>query len=147
MSIGGTRLTALITGAFALTSVLTMCAGSAPTADIGECFNLDDLGQEEVTEIPTVDCGDEHDAQFYAKTDLEQDDFPGLSTVETEADEYCLGEFEGYVGAPVEEADPLFYGYLAPTEDSWNQGDREVLCIAFLTDGSTHTGGFEGYGS
>lgn len=123
--------------------------GSVPTAEVGECTNVADLeGDEngELTEIPTVDCSEEHDAQFYGTFTIEGDDFPGQTEINTQADDGCLERFEDFVGIPFEES-ALMYGHLAPNEQSWDQSnDREVLCVAWLNDGSTTTESFEDSG-
>ena len=138
------RTALMIVGALGLAASLTACGGQVATADVGECAQTADL-EGELTEIPTVDCSEEHDAQFIHKFELEGDDFPGLDAIETQAGEGCIAAFEGYIGTAWEESE-LQMTYIAPNEETWDQADdREVLCVAFLVD-STTTESFEGSG-
>ncbi|MBD0293338.1 MAG: septum formation family protein, partial [Jiangellaceae bacterium] len=54
----------------------------------------------------------------------------GTQAVDTAAQEICVAEFEDFVGIPYEDS-VLDVGFLAPTEESWREGDREVLCTVF----------------
>lgn len=115
-----------------------------PTAEVGECLNVEELNsqlggaeQGEITELPTVDCAEEHDAEVFSAFDLEEGDYPGDEAVQTEA-ERCLTDFEDYVGTTYEESS-LAVVQLYPLEQTWEQGDREILCIAYTLDGSTVT--------
>ena len=94
---------------------------------VGDCLN-DDIVTEQ-SSIPVVPCDEPHDSQIYAAFDLSGSEFPGTLTVESESQDGCLERFEEIFGPY--EASPYFFGYLYPTEDSWNEiNDREVLCVA-----------------
>ncbi|UFU05925.1 septum formation family protein [Ruania halotolerans] len=145
-----TRSALAVVGVAGVAISMTACGmlgGEVATAEVGECAQLADLQSDEITEIPTVDCSEEHDAQFFHKFDLPDGDFPGTDGVQTAAEEGCLGtEFENFVGTSYEES-ALYANFIGPTQETWDQADdREVLCIVFLDDGTTTTESFEGSG-
>jgi hypothetical protein len=107
---------------------LTACS-STPANDFeaGECTNDDLTGS--VSEIDTVDCDDEHTAEAFAQFDLDDGDFPGVDEVNEQATEGCQGDrFEEYVGT---DYDSSIYiaSSINPSEDSWDSGDRTVICV------------------
>lgn len=128
---------------FAVSAVLLAggCAQEAPTADVGECLQMESLTGE-VTEIPTVDCAEEHDGQVVSAFDMPGEDYPSDEEWTAEIEERCLSGFEEFVGIAYAES-ALSVRDLSPTEDSWEAGDRQVLCIAF-TEAEPATESFEG---
>ncbi|MCI0678240.1 MAG: septum formation family protein [Actinobacteria bacterium] len=130
--------------------VLAACAqGNVFTLEPGTCFDDVDAFFEEdsegVSDVPTVDCEDPHDNEVYATFDVADGEFPGVDALVAEADERCLDVFEDYVGASY--ADSRFvYSYLLPTEDSWGQGDREIVCFLYDLNLEKLEGSAEGSG-
>lgn len=106
---------------------------------VGDCLETMDWSAEGFSTVPVIPCAEEHESEVYAAVDLPDGDYPGDESVGTQADEYCYGEFQGFVGIAWEDS-AFDYGYLSPSAESWEQGDREVLCIimdpAGLTTGS-----------
>lgn len=140
------RTALAVVGAVGVSASLAACGSQVATAEVGACVNTSDMEGEEITEIPTVDCSEEHDAQVFHVFDLEDGDFPGDEAVDAAADEGCLGQFETFVGTPYEES-ALDYAYIQPTQETWDQADdREILCVMFAMDGSTTTESYEGSG-
>ncbi|TDE08100.1 septum formation family protein [Jiangella asiatica] len=121
---------------------------SADDADVfevrvGDC--LGDFGDSaEVSEVALAPCDDEHAQQAYAVSELSDGDFPGDEAFRAEADEVCVAEFETFVGVPYAESE-LDYTWLQPTEESWEQGDRELVCLVYDPAGPV-TGSLEGAG-
>jgi Septum formation len=116
---------------------------------VGDCLNLDDAPatdapvSEEVESVPTVPCDQEHDGEVYAVEDMDEGEFPGDEAVATAAEEFCLSEFQDFVGVAYDES-PLDFTTFSPTEDSWNElDDRELLCIVVDPEGGV-TGTLEG---
>jgi hypothetical protein len=108
---------------------------------VGQCLN--DTSDTEVTEVPLVDCADEHDFEVYSDFELEGDEFPGTDAINTQAEEQCLTEFESFVGISYDES-VLGYTYFTPTEGSWTDGDdRLVSCLIGEPDVKT-TGSLKG---
>jgi hypothetical protein len=103
---------------------------------VGDCYQDPDE-TEFVTELTLVDCDAPHDNEIYAFGLYPADDgapFPDEETLDEFTDEYCTEVFEEYVGIAYE--DSIYYiTYLQPTESSWEDGDREVVCILYDQDG------------
>jgi hypothetical protein len=130
------RRTAVIVGALAL--VAAACGGNVFDLEVGDCFNdPEDFG--EVTDVKMVDCAVPHDNEVFAVFDLPDGDYPGSTGAETSADGGCIAEFAAFVGIDYDSTS-LDVWYLYPTEDSWNNGDREVVCMLFDPTGTQLTG-------
>lgn len=106
------------------------------TLEIGDCFN--DQSSSEITTVPAVPCSDPHDNEAYYAFDIPDATYPGEDSVLAQADTACSTEFPNFVGIAYNDS-VLDYSYLYPTESSWEQGDREVLCLVY--DGSAPTSG------
>lgn len=111
---------------------------------VGDCLETMDWGAEGFSTVPVIPCAEEHESEIYAAVDLPDGDYPGDDSVATQADDYCYSEFEGFVGVAWEDSD-FDYGYLSPSPESWEQGDREVLCMIMDPAGLT-TGTLSGAG-
>ncbi len=129
--------------------IAAACApGNALTLEVGDCF--DDAGPAtdeitNVTDVPIVDCSDLHDNEVYATYELSDDDFPGTDAVYSDADLQCVEQFDAFVGMSYEQSD-LDYGWLVPTADSWEIGDRAVVCFLYRVDLAKMTGTMRGSG-
>lgn len=106
------------------------------TIKVGDCIGSFEDGSE-VAELPVVPCSDPHDQEVYASFMVpEADAFPGTDAVNSQAETDCAAEFETFVGVPYEES-ALYVQFLTPTEESWGQGDREILCTIYDPEGQT----------
>jgi hypothetical protein len=123
--------------------VVVACGGgqSVFEMEVGNCF--DDVEFGEVQSLPIVDCSQPHDNEVYAIFDYDGAEFPGQEAINDVARELCLDRFEAYVGAPyatsVLEVFPI-----TPTEDSWDEGDREIICNVYNSDLSKLTQSMRG---
>lgn len=120
---------------------------SAFDLEVGDCFAFglgDATGSGDVEDVDLQSCDDEHDNETYLVFDATESSWPGKEALWDDADKGCYAEFESFVGIPWDDSVADF-GYLTPTEQSWSEGDREVLCYAFI-DGDTSPGTLEGYG-
>ncbi len=113
---------------------LTACSGAAPTAEVGECLDLN-VDAAEVSELNGFDCATEHDVEVYYVGDSTLADFD-LEAVITEAQEICIREFEPFVGIPLEESTLDVY-YLYPQSEGWSAGDREIICAVYTPNWDT----------
>lgn len=114
----------------------------------GDCLN-DASESGDVSTVPVVDCEKPHDSEVYAVIVMADGDFPGDKAVVQQAADGCRAEFESFVGVPAAESRYMFNA-LYPTEESWNGGDREILCrVALITDGQVEkvTGSLKGVAS
>jgi len=110
--------------------------------NIGDCFN--DLPFGEVSSVTGIPCADDHVYEIYHIFDVELSEYDGAG-VEAATNDGCLAAFEGYMGIPFETS---FYTYdgLQPSAGSWEQGDREVICVATPVNGGTTAGTAKGAG-
>lgn len=93
---------------------------------VGHCFNTGDV--QGVAEVSLLDCATAHDVEVFHVQSMPDGLFPGDGQVQGYADEVCNAAFAGYVGQPYEASD-LTISYLFPTLQTWEAGDREVVCL------------------
>ena len=108
---------------------------SAFAIKVGDCLNDADVSGE-VETVPVIACTEPHDSEAYASIIMDDGDFPGADEVDTQAQDGCLGAFEGYVGASYD-ASKFEISYYFPTEATWANGDREILCVLYDPAGQT----------
>ena len=111
---------------------------------VGDCFNdPEDLTQAEVTAVPTVDCSEPHDNEIYFEYSMTDAVFPGDEEALDAASLVCLDEFDAFVGtANLDSELDLFP--IAPTDESWAEGDRVVYCAIYALDLSKLEGSMRG---
>ena len=114
----------------------------------GDCFNSAE--DATVEEVEVTDCDNGHEYEIYFAVDYDagsSEPYPGADAVTNFVNEQCTGQFESFVGLAYDDSELYIY-YLAPTEDSWGGGDREVLCALYWPDASganqALTGSMEG---
>jgi hypothetical protein len=88
---------------------------------------------------PTFDvapCERAHGAEVYFIGDAWPADaaYPGDAAVSTEFDASCEREFQASAGVPPDRAGFGVSGWV-PGADSWAQGDREIICLAYDATG------------
>jgi hypothetical protein len=111
------------------------------TIAVGDCLN--DGGVEgEVSEVAKIDCSEPHDSEAYASIMIDDGDFPGEQAVTDQAAADCTTEFNSFVGVDYQDSE-LDFAYYYPTEESWANGDREILCLIVDPEGKA-TGTLEG---
>ncbi|OWY63040.1 hypothetical protein B7486_55230 [cyanobacterium TDX16] len=122
---------------------------SVSELEVGTCFDDPAFAAEgtaTVSETTEVQCFDPHDAEVYAivrYTQDEQDPYPGEDAAQEYADDQCFDRFEDFVGVPYEES-ALDIATLWPTEDSWDDGDREATCAVFHVEHQKLEGTMDG---
>ena len=113
--------------------------------EIGDCFS--ESGDQTVS-VVVVDCEQPHVYEVFALVTVEggeDDPYPGDEVIGSEADAGCEAPFAEYVG--LDYADSQWYvTSLTPTESTWAEGDREIVCLLNLEDESEVTGSAEGSG-
>jgi len=96
---------------------------------IGDC--VDDVGQDQVQNLPAVDCAEPHDYEVFDEYQIPDGEYPGDDVITEVALGYCSGALESFAGVAYE-ASSLDINYLTPTEDSWTDGDdRQISCLVF----------------
>lgn len=108
---------------------------------VGDC--LGDFGDaEQVTDVAVVPCTDEHAQEIYATATVPDGEFPSDDDLRAQAEETCTTEFQTYVGLPYAES-ALDFTWLQPTAESWDQNDRELVCLVYDPAGPV-TGSLQG---
>lgn len=94
---------------------------------VGDCLDgFTDNSQ--ISTVQAVPCSEEHTDEIMAEFDLsDEEQYPGAEAIGESAEEACYEEFARFVGRPWDDSQ-LDFGYLAPTEESWADGDRQILC-------------------
>lgn len=119
------------------------CARSQYTPlEVGQCLP-EGAGVEgrRVDRPEVVPCSESHRYEVFARKDLQppDDTWPGEDLVDANARRLCGLAIPDATGHPIEDLPKdVKMVYVAPTEDSWSDGDREVECI-FRSDESTTT--------
>jgi len=114
---------------------------SATELQVGDCLN-DLTNSTDVSSLPSVDCTQPHQGEVFAVFDLPPGPYPGADGVDDLVSKGCNARLAEYSpGAPSDDAVGLFSVY--PLEQNWERGDREVVCIAKATSGTT-TGSIRG---
>jgi hypothetical protein len=113
----------------------TATAGAEiPDLAVGDCFDTSATsGQTTLYRIPVVPCSTAHGGEIYAETTA-PDSLARNGTAPTQqalwdaADAYCYPEFTKFVGMRWARSE-LLYWPIAPSEESWAEGDRRILCV------------------
>ena len=114
---------------------------SATELQVGDCLN-DLTNSTDVSSLPSVDCAQPHQGEVFAVFDLPPGPYPGADGVDDLVSKGCNARLAEYSpSAPSDDAVGLFSVY--PLEQNWERGDREVVCIAKATSGTT-TGSIKG---
>ena len=112
---------------------------------VGDCFDdAADFG-EEVSSLAGVPCADPHDNETYAVINVSFDSYPNEEVMSEHASDACLNRFEGFVGKDYESS-TLEISTMYPTQQSWDQSDREVVCAIYDMNASKLVGSAKGRG-
>lgn len=101
----------------------------------GTCLKGPTVVEADLTEVDAVPCEESHTQEAYAVAEYvapigaDGDAYPGEEALTDFADRACAEEFEAYVGVSYLDSE-LFFTYLLPSPQSWEEGDRDVLCVA-----------------
>ena len=114
-------------------------AGTVQVDDLraGDCFNA---GEEtEISDVHGVPCDEPHAYEVFAVQTYGGGALPASDAqLETVFGELCVPPFQTYVGTAYQTSE-LWASFVTPTEDGWNDGDREFICYLFEEDESTMT--------
>lgn len=105
--------------------------GTVSSIDAGDCFQ--DPGSGEISRLDTVECTEPHDFESIGRIRLDDGPYPGDIGIVVGAVEKCLTLFEPYSGVAFDESGLLVDAFV-PTPRSWDDGDREALCVVFQAD-------------
>ena len=109
-----------------------------PPMRAGLCFPAH-LDISTVMAYEAVPCDDEHGSEVVGVVKLPDTRYPGSDAAYAAADPYCYEAFAKYVGVDYEESE-LEMTFVFPTEETWDEGDRQVVCYAHEVGGAAVTG-------
>jgi hypothetical protein len=108
---------------------------------VGECLldgslGLDDSSAEFPVAPRVSSCRTPHDAEVFLMTKPWGLDakFPGDESAQNTADSRCRETFSSYIGISWEDS-RYQYVSVAPSNSTWDGGDREILCVVFDPEG------------
>ncbi len=104
----------------------------------GDCFGA---AGDRIETVNVVDCEQPHIYEVYSLFDYEGDDeaYPGSEEIRAHADEQCESDFEDFVGIDYQSS-RWYITSVTPSEETWADGDREIVCTLNLEDTSEVTG-------
>lgn len=108
---------------------------------VGDCLNDGDINGE-VSEVKVIDCASEHDSEAYESIQIADGDYPGDTALQDQAETECTTAFTSFIDMDYQTSS-LDISFFFPTEETWAQGDREILCFVADPSGKT-TGTLEG---
>lgn len=122
-------------------------AGSVSVQDLreGDCFNAGD--ETEISEVDGVPCTEPHAYEVFASGESggEDDAFPSDAEMDAVFASICEPAFATYVGQEFA-ASELNASMITPSEETWEDGDREFICIASDPSDETLTESLAGAG-
>jgi len=147
----GASTTTSVPGATTVPPTTVPGTTTTPVTDLseGQCIVDDAVADWPGIEVQTTSvapCEAEHHAEVFALIDVEGGEdapFPGAEALAAQAEEECQARFTDYVGIDFVDS-RLDIIHLAPTETSWEQGDRQIVCTLFDIDGAPLTGSVQG---
>jgi len=109
---------------------------------VGDCFNSGD--ELEISEVDGVPCTEPHEDQVFHLADYQAATYPADEEAWGAAFlSVCAGPFASFVGEPYDTSE-LFAYPITPTEESWSDGDRGVICVVYDDDNPELTTSLEG---
>jgi hypothetical protein len=105
--------------------------------EVGDCVDETPPSDSLVVALPVVDCGRPHDAEVFGRTRMRfpgDAPFPRQSQFDAVGSRQCSDHFMLYANERHETSDFDLY-VVNPTEEGWESGDREILCVADAASG------------
>ena len=102
---------------------------------VGDCVTDESEMTGEVTDVPIIDCAEPHASEVFHSYMIPDPSLPDQAGIEAIVQEQCLPAFESFIGLAYDSS-VLEVNYLSPTPDSWDAGDRELLCLVYDPSGN-----------
>jgi hypothetical protein len=112
---------------------------------VGDCFDDSSVVGDEVTDLPGVPCSQPHDYETYAVFDVSITSYPSEEDMVELAYDSCLERFDSFVGTDYDSS-ILEIITLYPTDLSWQQDDREIVCALYDMNEEKLVGSTKGRG-
>jgi hypothetical protein len=113
-------------------------AGTVTFDDVqlGDCTG--EIPEGVTLTVVVLPCDEPHEGEVYATFELSGDDYPGAEQVER----FALGGCRSEAVAALPPDDETLYDlvYLAPSQQTWENGDRTVSCVLSDPDGEPLVG-------
>ena len=84
----------------------------------------------EVEQVPVVPCSEPHASELFHSYQIPATTLPTAAEMEAIVGEQCVGNFETFVGLAYEQS-TLDVTWMEPKSGSWDDGDRELLCLVY----------------
>lgn len=114
--------------------------------DVGNCWDDPTLSggseEESISSATLLPCNQPHDLEIFDSYDVTDAEYPGIDAMAEAAQTECANRFEEFVGVAYEDSQYTVHT-LTPSQESWDTGDREVLCSVYDQRGKT-TGSLAG---
>lgn len=107
----------------------------------GDCFNSGD--ETTISEVDAVPCTQAHEYQVFHVQDHATASYPTTAEFSAIFDSVCLMPFEAFVGMAYVSSE-LYADMITPSESSFDDGDREYMCILFDLEDTELTSTMEG---
>ena len=121
-----------------LSEALEVTEVAATDLQEGECMT--DSGTAADPNIQVIACTEPHAFEVFAATELPEGEYPGTGEADAQAQEFCRGEFQAFVGVEYD-ASVLDLQYFYPVESEWaDDGGRSVVCLVGNAGGEASTG-------
>jgi hypothetical protein len=99
--------------------------------DVGDCFRLP-VEDAEVRRVRIQSCDEPHEAEVYARFNLDRPTAPDDDSIRAEAQKGCTTAFERFVGRPFDSRTRLRIFLLRPYNKSWDtEPDHAVRCAVY----------------
>ncbi len=140
MAIAGLALSGAWTLGFVALIVIAVVTddGSvrATRLQVGDCIETMPADNARVVRMPKVSCTTPHEGEVYDQIRVVESTFPGQPALESEYQARCRLSLMSYAPNAASGSDVGIY-LLYPTQATWDNGDRDVVCIATTTDKRT----------
>ena len=114
----------------------------ALTIEFGDCLILP--SEDEFDEVRRLSCTEPHDGEVFFVEDYPGADYPSDDEMRAFFDAECRPAFEAFTGSEFDGQGVLDIGWFTPTEVSWDNGDREVVCYLTPVDGGMTSQSYRG---
>jgi hypothetical protein len=109
----------------------------------GDCYNEPEGAGDSVATVDVVPCQQPHDAEVYAIVPVNSRRLPSDDALDELGDRVCAARFRPYVGVPLRDS-TLDFTFFTPTRESWEAGDRTIICALGDPDSDPVEGSMRG---
>ncbi|MCL1837916.1 MAG: septum formation family protein [Propionibacteriaceae bacterium] len=104
----------------------------AYSLEVNQCVGS--IPSQAATRLKLKPCDAKHEWEAYAATVATHAEKPGSATLAQEAGRYCETAFADFIGVTLSKSQYQMT-FLMPSDDTWDLGDRNIICLAGLASG------------